>query len=319
MINEKDYTRLNADVDLTEYARAIYGRDSDYIAPIVAPDISEPGAVLGKFIPWQPATLTADQLGELMQPNQIDVNQDLNELSFSIGDHELQAKVSQRLRARLRAKGFSDGQIDNHVARILTQKLKFMRDVLTIGAVTNSGNYASGLVDTSAHTWGTGGSGGGPAYAAIMEAIDALEVSGADINAIHVLASPQVWSAVRRDVLPLFSGVSAMVTKTQVAEALGVQRVVSPLVVNGNSLIGKNVVIFASRPDGDFTSSAFHTVNAGISGAPEPTIYRFNQPGQEHRWDGFGAYHDYQIVASGADADGKQQLAYIFTNITAST
>lgn len=319
MINEKDYQRLNADVDLTEYARSIYGRDSDYIAAIIAPDISEPGAVLGKFIPWQPATLTADQLGELMQPNQIDVNQDLAELSFSIGDHELQAKVSQRLRSRLRAKGFSDGQIDNHVARILTQKLKFMRDVVTIGTVTNSSNYDSSLVDSTAQTWGTGGGGGGPAYAAIMNAIDALEVSGADINAIHVLASPQVWAAIRRDVLPLFSGVSAMVTRSQVAEALGVQRVVSPLVVNGSSVIGSNVIVFASKPDGDFTSSAFHTINAGLSGAPEPTVYRFNQSGQEHRWDGFGAYHDYQIVASGAGADGKQELAYIFTNITPST
>lgn len=316
MINENEYQKYNTDIDLTEYARALYGRDSDYVAPLIAPDISEPEAVLGKFIPWSPATLTPDQLGELMEPNQIDVNQDFEELQFSVSDHELQAKVSRRLRSRLRSKGFSNAQIDNHVTRILTQKLKFMRDYVTINHVTNTALYGTGLVNTTAANWGTAGTGGGPAYNAIMTAIDALEVAGANTDTIHILASAAVWSAIRRDVMPLFSGVSAMVTKQQIADALGVRPIVSNLNVAGSSLIGSNVVIYASRADGDFTSSAWHTVDAGISGAPEPTVYRFNKEGSEHRWDGIGAYHDYSIVDSGADANGKQQLAFIYTAIT---
>lgn len=81
--------------------------------------------------------------------------------------------------------------------------------------------------------------------------------------------------------------------------------------------MGSNVVIASvSRDEADITLSAWKTANAGRSGSPEPAIIRYTEPAYAHRRYTLAAYHDYKVVPTGADSNGEQRMAFLYSNVS---
>lgn len=298
-------------------AEFYYGNDELYHARDIAPDISRANLVLGSFEAWQPVELTADQLGEIMKPNFVDVNKKPQLVEFTIEKHELHAHVTDDMIAAMELYGVDQAGVERRVVRMLTQKLKAMREFTTINAVTNSAGYESGLVDSTAHTWG-GSS--GTAIDDIRVAIAALELNGVADSRIVIAASPAIWQAIRAEVgaaLRPFNAAQGYISIDGAAEYFGCRGVDVNFVLSSQFAIGGNVVIAAvSRDEADITLSAWRTANAGRSGAPEPTIVRYTEPAYAHRRYTLAAYHDYKVVPTGADASGLQRMAFLYSNIS---
>lgn len=299
-------------------AEFYYGSDELYHAQMMAPDISRAGLVLGSFEAWQAPELTADQLGEIMQPNFIDVNKKPELLEFTVDKHELHAHVTDDLLAAMELYGLSRDAVERRVVRILTQKLKAMREYVTINAVTASANYASGMTDSTARTWG-GSS--GTAINNIRGAISALELQGVPTNRIEIIASPAIWMAIADEVSDKYRALSATDAHVSIEDAAGYfgARGVNANfgAGTGTFAIGSNVIVCAySDSDADITLSAWRTANAGRSGRPEPTIIRYTEPAYAHRRYTIAGYHDYKVVPTGANASGKQRMAFLFTNVS---
>lgn len=300
---------------LTKQARALILRPGMFVADEIAPNISRAGLVLGSALVADDINPVPDQLGELMDPNLLDVNKALPKVDFVIEDHELQAKVSKRFSAAMHELGFDDGQIDEIVTSQLISKVRAMREITTAKITTTSGNYASGMYDTSAKAWNT--SGGDPA-ADISAAIAALEGKGAPTDSIYMAASPAVWAALRgnADIISRFSGITAAVTNEAIAGIFGAHAVNVRYQAGGSFVTGESMQIYC-RPEVPMDDSlcAWRTVNAGQSGSPEPTIYKYQPQGREHRYYTIGCYHDYKVVATGGNKSGKQQWGYLYTDV----
>lgn len=299
-------------------AEFYYGSDELYHANMMAPDISRAGLVLGSFEAWQPAELTADQLGEIMAPNFVDVNQQPHLLEFTIEKHELHAHVTDDLLAAMELYGLDRDAVERRVVRILTQKLKAMREYTTINTITAAGAYASGMTDSTALTWG-GGSGTG--INDIRAAIAALELQGVPTSRIEIIASPAIWMAIADEVSDKFRALSATQAHVAIEDAAGYfgARGVNANfgAGSGSFAIGNNVVVCAySDDDADITLSAWRTANAGRSGRPEPTIIRYTEPAYAHRRYTIGGFHDYKVVPTGANKAGEQRMAFLFTNVS---
>lgn len=299
-------------------AEFYYGSDELYHAQMMAPDISRAGLALGSFEAWQAPELTADQLGEIMQPNFIDVNKKPELLEFTIEKHELHAHVTDDLIAAMELYGLDRGAVERRVVRILTQKLKAMREYLTIAAITTASGYVSGMTDSMSHTWG-GAS--GTAVDDIRGAIAQLELQGVPTSRIQIIASPAIWMAIADEVSDKYRALSATAAHVSIEDAAGYfgARGVNANfgAGSGTFAIGSNVVVCAySDSDADITLSAWRTANAGRSGRPEPTIVRYTEPAFAHRRYTIAGYHDYKVVPTGANAAGKQRMAFLFSNVS---
>lgn len=298
-------------------AEFYYGNDELYHARDIAPDISRANLVLGSFEAWQPVELTADQLGEIMKPNFIDVNKKPQLVEFTVEKHELHAHVTDDMVAAMELYGVDRAGVERRVVRMLTQKLKAMREATTINAITNAAGYESGLVETTAKTWG-GSS--GTAIDDIRDAIATLELNAVADSRIVIMCSPAIWQAIRAEVGSALRPQTAQqgyVSIASAAEYFGVQGVDVNFVLGGSFAMGSNVVVAAvSRDEADITLSAWRTANAGRSGSPEPTIVRYTEPAYAHRRYTLAAYHDYKVVPTGADSNGLQKMGYLFTNVS---
>lgn len=294
-----------------------YGNDELYHARDIAPDISRAGLVLGSFEPWQPVELTADQLGEIMKPNFIDVNKKPVLIEFTVEKHELHAHITDDLLAAMELYGLTRAEVERRVVRMLNQKIKAMREYLTINTITASANYASGLVNSTSATWG-GSS--GTAIADIRTAIAALELKSVADSRIKIMCSPAIWQAIRDEVgsaLRPQTAPQGYVSIDAAAEYFGLRGVNVNFVINSSFAMGSNVVIAAvNDSDVDVTLSAWRTANAGRSGAPEPVIIRYSEPAYAHRRYTIAAYHDYKVVPTGANKNGEQNMAFIYTSVS---
>lgn len=297
---------------LTKQATALIGRPSQFVAREVAPDISRAGLVLGRYMTYQNVDPVPDQLGELMDPNVLDIKQRPDQLDFAIEDHELIAKVSHQFVASMRENGFNDGQIDEYVTQQLTMRVMAMQEVVTANIVKNANSYASGLVDQTAKDW----SGSGDPMTDIKNAIASLDGVGADTDSLYMVASPSVWQALTTKLSSQFSGIQARITPEDIAGLFGAKAVKARYSITGQGFVyGDSFQIF-SRPEMPTETDlcAWRTVNAGMSGQPEPTIYKYWPEGHRHRYYVIGCYHDYKVIPTGAGSDGKQKAAFLFTD-----
>lgn len=298
-------------------AEFYYGDDELYHAGEIAPDISRANLLLGSFEAWQPVELTADQLGEIMKPNFIDVNKKPQLVEFTVEKHELHAHVTDDMVAAMELYGVDRAGVERRITRQLTQKLKAMREALTINVITNSAGYEASLVDSTAHTWG-GGS--GTAIDDIRDAIAALELNAVADSRIVIMASPAIWQAIRAEVGDALRPQTAQqgyVGIEAAAEYFGVRGVNVNFTLGGSFAMGGNVVIASvSRDEADITLSAWKTANAGRSGSPEPSIIRYTEPAYAHRRYTLAAYHDYKVVPTGADSNGEQRMAFLYSNVS---
>lgn len=306
-------------------AEFYYGDDRLYHAKEMAPAISRADMVLGSFEAWQPVELTADQLGEIMKPNYIDINNKPYLIEFKIEKHELHAIINDELVAAMELYGVSQNGVERRVTRILTQKLKAMAEFLTINAMTNSATYENGLVNSSALTWG-GSS--GTAIGDIRDAIATLELNSVPEFGIAIAASPAIWQAIRDEVgdkLRPQTAAQGYLSVTDAAGYFGAKGVNFNFVLNSSFVMGSNVVIGAvDESVTDITRSAWRTVFGGKSGNPEPTVIRYQEAATAHRQYSLACYLDYSIVPTGAgkgvninNVPGNvQRMAYLFSNVS---
>lgn len=297
---------------LTRVARSLIVRPGQFVANQIAPDISRAGLVLGKYWVAEDVTPVADQLGELMDPNIIDVNKAIPNIDFVIEDHELQAKVSKRFLAAMHEEGLDDGQANELVTAMLVSKVKAMQEATTFNITTTAANYASGMADSNSKGWDNAGD----PYADIMAAIAALDAQGAPTDSLYIAAAPKVWQAITTKVASRFSGIQARITPDDVAGLFGAKAVVARYSIGGTNVAGDSCQIFC-RPEfvNDDSLTAWRTVNAGLSGAAEPTIYQYQPEGKAHRYYVIGCYHDYKVVATGANASGKQRWGFLYKDV----
>ena len=314
----------NQSVLLSELSKANIIRQSDeYVATIIAPPISEADAIIGRFAcARKPREAIADQLGEDMNPNFIDISA-FGALEYQVQDHELHAKVGNNKIKRLVEAGYTEQDALEIFTAELTETLRAGMETEVLSAVAASGNYASGMTAAAtSNRWSTVSN---DPRAQIGPAMDALEAMGAPTGSVYIVASPSVWSALRKNTALLgtrVDGLRPFASYDDLAFALGgsnCHAVVARQQLNGAYVMGDNVALVCRPESVNSASRCSWRLAFGGSqdGNPNPIVTQYYLPGLEHRGPCLGCRLDRQLLATGANDAGKQIWSYLITDTLA--
>lgn len=304
---------------LSELAKNFAIKEGEFVADIIAPGISKPDFCLGAFeYASEPATPVADILGQDMLPNYMDTYNRVGLEKFQLEDHELRGRVSNNLRQALRCDGLSDDQIDKRIVNQLIRNLRANYEIQVLDAIGNSNNYASGLSATPSTKWDAEGT----AKKDVCDAITALEKKGAPTATMYLVADPATWGALRNNTKVTGSDVNGLkpfYSNEDIAHLLAgpTAHAVVAKQMKGNAFAFAGKMAIVCRPEGVAADSdcSWRTVYGGQTSGPEPYVYRFSEPGTEHRGYTIGCALDRKLIGQGNNASGKMIWGYIFSGV----
>lgn len=297
--------------NLNELAHSLAIKEGEFVADIIAPGISKPDFVLGAFEhASEPAKPVSDILGQDMMPNYLDTYNKLALEKFQMEDHELRGRLSNNLRAAFRADGMTDDQIDARVVNQLVRNLRANYELQVLEAIGNTSGYGSNLTKNcnSAKYNATGNP-----VQDIQDLLNQMAKNGAPMATVYIVADPATWSAIRMnsnvkgtDV----NGVNRFYSEDDLAKIVAgpsAHGIVARQSFNGNFAFAGKVAIFC-RPeivDGQ-SECSWRTVYGGMNASAEPYVYRFSEPGTEHRGYTIGCTLDRKLCGTGTNASNKQ-------------
>lgn len=297
--------------NLNELAHDLAVKEGEFVADVIAPGISKPDFILGAFEhASEPAKPVADILGQDQVPNYLDTYNKLNLEKFQMEDHELRGRLSNNLRAAFRADGLTDDQIDARIVNQLIRNLRANYEIQVLDAVGNTSGYGTNLAkNCNSAKWNASGN----PVADVQDILNAMAKNGAPMASIYLVADPATWAAVRlngnvkgTDV----NGVNRFYSEDDLAKILAgpsAHGIVARQTVGGNFAMAGKLAIFcrSENPDGSAECS-WRTVYGGTGSGPEPYVYRFSEPGTEHRGYTIGCALDRKLCGTGTNTAGKQ-------------
>lgn len=304
---------------LSELAKSYAIKEGEFVADIIAPGISKPDFVLGAFeYASEPAAPVADILGQDMVPNYLDTYNKMGLEKFQLEDHELRGRVSNNLRAALRCDGLTDDQIDSRIVNQLVRNLRANYELQVLDAIGTSGNYASGLTSTPSTKWDNSGL----AKQDVQNAIIAMEKKGAPTAEIYLVADPATWGALRNNTKVVGTDINGMpqyFANDDIAKLLAgptAHAVVARQLKNGAfAFAGKMAIVCRPSTVSADSDCSWRTVYSGMSAGPEPYVYRFSEPGSEHRGYIIGCALDRKLIGQGNNENKKQIWGALISSV----
>lgn len=295
---------------LSEFAKDLAVREGEFVADIIAPGISKPDFVLGAFEnASEPAQPVSDILGQDMVPNYLDTYNKMGLEQFQMEDHELRGRLSNNLRASFQALGMNDDQIDQRVVNQLVRNLRTNYELQVLDAIGTTNNYASGLTVNVSTKWDSTGDPMHDVQSMLMK----LAEKGAPTATVYLVADPATWAAIRQNANVKgvdVNGVNRFYSEDDLAKILAGQNahavVARQLKGSTFAMAGKLAIVCRPEIVASDSSCAWRTVYNTTSNGPEPYVYRFSEPGTEHRGYTIGCALDRKLCGTGNNSQGKQ-------------
>lgn len=298
--------------NLKELAHSLAIKEGEFVADIIAPGISKIDFTLGAFEhASEPAKPVSDILGQDMEANYIDTYNKLSLEKFQMEDHEIRGRLSNNLRNAYRADGMTDEQIDARIVNQLVRNLRANYELQVLEAIGNTSGYGPNLaVNCNSAKWDTANSD----PVSIIDGITTkMAKLGAPMATVYIVADPATWAVLRRHEKVKganVNGVRQFYTEDDIAQILAgpsAHGIVARQSFNGQFAFAGKLAIFC-RPevvDGN-SECSWRTVYSGMNASAEPYVYRFSDPGTEHRGYTIGCTLDRKLCGTGTNTDNKQ-------------